>query len=120
MYGGLQKLNNAVHSKETMRDLSCTSEVTIELLTIILHDDVLKLLHLLVNKREIGTTKGGRLAPFPGHHDMNHLLQIWKVFPEVICSQPTIAVWKRYRLECVNDKALQNQRLMFKELLIVH
>src|SRR5258708_6539347 len=103
-----------------MRDLSCASKVIIELLAVILCNSVLKLLRLMVIKGEISTIKCSWLAPFPGHHNTNHFLQIWKANTEVICGQPTIMDQKRCGLKCVDDEAFRNRRLAFEEPLIVH
>src|SRR5260221_13302756 len=98
-----------------MRDLSCASKVIIELLAVILCNSVLKLLRLMVIKGEISPIKCSSLAPFPGHHNTNHFLQICKSNTEVICGQPTIMDRKMSGLKCVDDEAFPKRRVQFEE-----
>ena len=85
-----------------MRDLCCMSKVPIKLLAIILCGNILKLLRLLVSNAlwwMVCKVEGGGLCPFSGKHDLNHKLQIWKLVPDGVCDQSTVAIWKRYGVE---------------------
>jgi hypothetical protein len=62
-----------VHWKEAMRDLSCTSKVKIELLTIILRGNLLQICRLLANngnKSQIGIDDDTGNIPNSGKEDM--------------------------------------------------
>ena len=43
--------------------------------------------------------EGSRLHPFPGKHNLNYELQIWKLVQDGVYNQSTVAIWKQYRVE---------------------
>ena len=108
--------------KEAIWNLSRTSKVVEELLTIIFCNDVLELLRLLVRNVRwclVCDSEGGRFGSFPGPHHMNHTDEIWQAIPQAVCSQSLIVVWKGNILEGTDGKAPRNQGLAFKQLCTV-
>ena len=72
-----------------MRNLSRTSEVVEELLTIIFRSGVLKVLRLLVRNvgwQSVCDSEGSRFDPFPGLHHKNHTDEMWEAVLDAICS----------------------------------
>ena len=75
-----------------MRDLSCTSEIIEELLTVVFRNNFLQFLATVWSQLQIEkiTLQYGRFVPFPSFHDEDQWSDELEALVEVIVSQSQV------------------------------